>query len=67
MSNINDDFDILSIEESIQPPSAPEIDDFSKEINQDVNFDLKGALFSMIGLVFAIICALTFNISKKGI
>ena len=42
MSNINDDFDILSIEESIQPPSAPEIDDFSKEINQDVNFDLKG-------------------------
>ena len=40
MSNINDDFDILSIEESIQPPSAPEIDDFSKEINQDINFDL---------------------------
>jgi hypothetical protein len=40
MSAISDDFDILSIEENIQPPSAPEIDDFSKEVNQDVNFDL---------------------------
>ena len=42
MSNINDDFDILSIEEIIQPPSVPEIDDISKEINQEGNFDLKG-------------------------
>ena len=42
MSNINDDFDILSIEEIIQPPSVLEIDDISKEINQEGNFDLKG-------------------------
>ena len=42
MSNINDDFDIFSIDESVQPPSAPEIDDISKEINQEGNFDLKG-------------------------
>jgi hypothetical protein len=42
MSNINDDFDILSIEENIQPPSVLEIDDISKEINQEGNFDLKG-------------------------
>ena len=42
MSNINDDFDILSIEEIIQTPSVLELDDISKEINQEGNFDLKG-------------------------
>ena len=40
MSDIQDAFDILSIEESAKAPSAPEIDDISPKINDDGNFDL---------------------------
>ena len=41
MSNANDDSDILSIEESIKPPPAPEVGDMSSGISLEENFDLE--------------------------
>ena len=41
MSNANDDSDILSIEESIKPPPAPEVGDISSGISLEENFDLE--------------------------
>jgi hypothetical protein len=41
MSINNDDFDILSIEEDIEIPSAPEFNDVTQKFSDDKNFDQK--------------------------
>ena len=41
MSINNDDFDILSIEEDIELPSAPEFNDVTQKFSDDKNFDQK--------------------------
>ena len=41
MSIINDDFDILSSEEDIEIPSAPEFNDVNQKFSNDKNYDQK--------------------------